>query len=92
MLQNHATSGIEFDLLVVTGMRPSQLRGAQSLKKSQHSLDEVINQMKSHGMLLYNADDAYATRWAGSSSLPAVGYGLDASQNVRAKRLSRGRW
>ncbi len=89
MLQNHVTSGIEFDLLVVTGMRPSQLRGSQSLKNSQRSLEEVINQMKSHGMLLYNADDAYATRWAGKSSLPAVGYGLDASQNVRAKRLSR---
>ncbi len=89
MLQSHVTSGIEFDLLVVTGMRPSQLRGSQNLKNSQLSLDEVINQMKSHGMLLYNADDAYATRWAGQSSLPAVGYGLDASQNVRAKRLSR---
>ncbi len=89
MLQNHITSGVEFDLLVVTGMRPSQLRGAQNLKNSQHSLEEVVNQMKSHGMLLYNADDAYATRWAGKSSLPAVGYGLDASQNVRAKRLSR---
>ncbi len=45
--------------------------------------------MKSHGMLLYNADDAYATRWASESSLPAVGYGLDASQHVRAKRLCR---
>jgi len=89
MLQNHVTSGVEFDLLVVTGMRPSQLRGAQNLKNSQLALDEVINQMKSHGMLLYNADDAYATRWAGASSLPTVGYGLDASQNVRAKRLSR---
>ncbi len=89
MLQNHITSGIEFDLLVVTGMRPSQLRGAQNLKNSQLALEEVINQMKSHGMLLYNADDAYATRWAGKASLPAIGYGLDASQNVRAKRLSR---
>ena len=89
MLQNHSTSGVEFDLLVVTGMRPSQLRGAQSLKNFQRSLEEVVLQMKSHGMLLYNADDAYATRWAGKSSLPAVGYGLDASQNVRAKRLSR---
>lgn len=89
MLQNHVTSGIEFDLLVVTGMRPSQLRGSQNLKNSQLSLEEVINQMKSHGMLLYNADDAYATRWASKASLPAIGYGLDASQNVRAKRLSR---
>jgi UDP-N-acetylmuramoyl-L-alanyl-D-glutamate--2,6-diaminopimelate ligase len=89
MLQNHVTSGVEFDLLVVTGMRPSQLCGSQNLKNYQLSLEEVINQMKSHGMLLYNADDAYATRWAGKSSLPAIGYGLDASQNVRAKRLSR---
>jgi len=88
MLQNHVTSGVEFDLLVVTGMRPSQLRGSQNLKNYQLSLEEVINQMKSHGMLLYNADDAFATRWAGKASLPAVGYGLDASQNVRAKRLS----
>lgn len=89
MLQNHVTSGIEFDLLVVTGMRPSQLRGSQNLRNTQRSLDEVIHQMKSHGMLLYNADDAFATRWASKSSLPGIGYGLDASLNVRAKRLSR---
>lgn len=89
MIQNHATAGVEFDLLVVTGLRPSQLRGAQNLKNSQRSVDQIVGQMKPHGMLLYNADDAYATRWANNSALPAVGYGLDASQHVWAKRLLR---
>ncbi len=41
MLQNHVTSGVEFDLLVVTGLRPSQLRGAQSLKNFKQSLKKL---------------------------------------------------
>ncbi len=89
MIQNHVTAGVEYDLLVVTGMRPSQLRGAQNLKNSQRGLEQIVEQMKPHGMLLYNADDAYAARWASQSTLPVVGYGLDASQHVWAKRLSR---
>jgi UDP-N-acetylmuramoyl-L-alanyl-D-glutamate--2,6-diaminopimelate ligase len=89
MLAQRATAGVDFDLLVVTGLRPSQLRGAPNLRNLRSSMAAVTAQMKSHGMVLYNADDAYASQWASESSMPAVGYGLDASQNVRGKRLSR---
>lgn len=89
MLQQHAAAGVQFDLVVVTGLRPSQLRGSQNLRNLTQLLNGVADQMKPHGMLLFNADDAYASQWAAESNLPAIGYGLDASQHVRGKRLSR---
>ncbi|MCA9158381.1 MAG: hypothetical protein KDA72_08645, partial [Planctomycetales bacterium] len=45
--------------------------------------------LKPHGMLLYNADDASAAQWAEASGLDCVNYGLDVAQHVQGKRLGR---
>ncbi len=89
MLAQRAISGIDFDLLVVTGLRPSQMLGAPNARSLRSQMSTLTEQMKSHGMILYNADDACASQWANAAMLPAIGYGLDASHHVRAKRLSR---
>lgn len=89
MMQNHVAAGVEFDLLVLTGMRPSQHQGAVSLGRYKSMISRYAEQMKSHGMVLYNADDSYAAQWIAQSELTSIGYGLDASQHVRAKRLTK---
>ncbi len=89
MLQHQVTAGVEFDLLVVTGLRAGQHRGCASQRRYQQWLDEMMDRMKPHGMILYNADDASATQWATATDCTAIGYGLDMSEHVMGKRLSR---
>ncbi len=89
MLQQQAAAGVEFDVLIVTGLRPSQLRGAPSQSELATLLSRVCENLKPHGLVLYNADDALAAVWAEASGLDCVDYGLDAAQHVRAKRLGR---
>lgn len=89
MLQQQVAAGVEFDLLILTGMRPSQLRGSASQVHFAELMRRVSENLKPHGMLLYNADDAAAAQWAESSGLDCVNYGLDVAQHVRGKRLSR---
>lgn len=89
MLQHQVTAGVEFDLLVLTGLRGGQHRGSAAVRRYESWVDELISQMKPHGMLLYNADDSHAAHWASQTDRAAIGYGLDASDNVRGKRLSR---
>ena len=89
MLQHQATAGVEFDLLVLTGMRSGQHRGSASQRRYQQWIDELTDRMKPHGMLLYNADDAQLSQWAANTDRTAIGYGLDASEHIRGKRLSR---
>ena len=89
MLLNHVATSVEFDLMVLTGLRPSQDCGGMSLSRYRATLDQFAEQMKPHGMLLFNADDPLASRWAAASKLTSVGYGLDASFDICAKRLSR---
>jgi UDP-N-acetylmuramyl tripeptide synthase len=89
MLQHQVTAGVELDLLVVTGMRSGQHRGSAAQRRYQAWIDELVGRMKPHGMLLYNADDAQVAQWAETTDRTAIGYGLDASEHIRGKRLSR---
>ncbi len=89
MLQNQVAAGVEFDLLILTGMRTGQYRGSGNQRSLGQLLQRVAGSMKPHGMLLVNADDACAAQWAEKSDLPTVTYGIDAAEDVRAKRLSR---
>ncbi len=89
MLQHQVTAGVELDLLVLTGLRAGQHRGSAASKRYQMWIDETAERMKPHGMILYNADDATATQWAMNTDRTAIGYGLDASEHIRGKRLSR---
>ncbi len=49
----------------------------------------VCDQLKKHGLVIYNADDARLNQWIEKHRIPAIGYGLDADAEVRGKRLSR---
>lgn len=89
MMQNEVAAGVEFDLLVVTGLRPSQTRGGVSVRQQKNLLSKLSSQMKEHGAVLYNADDAYAATWAEECERTAISFGLDAAEHIRAKRLSR---
>ncbi len=89
MLQQQVTAGVEFDLVVMTGMRSGQHRGSASQRRYLQWIETLMENMKPHGMLLYNADDAHAAQWASATDRTAVGYGLDASEHIRGKRLSR---
>ncbi len=89
MLQQQVAAGVEFDLLILTGLRPSQLCGGPSPKDHAAYLNRIAGNLKPHGMLLYNADDSLVAQWAESSGLDCVNYGLDVAHHVRAKRLAR---
>jgi len=89
MLHNRATAGIAFDLLIVTGMRPGQFRGSPNAREFAKLLNRATEDLKSHGMVLYNADDAHAATWAETTGATTVSYGLDAAQHIRGKRLGR---
>lgn len=89
MLEHQVTAGVEFDLLILTGLRSGQHRGSASQRRYQDWIDQMTERMKQYGMVLYNADDAHATQWATVSDRTSIGYGLDCSEHVRGKRLSR---
>ncbi|MCR9293444.1 MAG: Mur ligase family protein [bacterium] len=89
MLANQVAAGVEFDLIILTGLRAGQNRGAANVREYTLLLDRFLASLKPHGMLLYNADDAQAAAWAERCDATAVSYGLDAAEHVRAKRLSR---
>lgn len=89
MLRNQVSAGVEFDLVILTGMRGGQSRNALSARNYASLLDRLLAGLKSHGMLLYNADDAQAALWAQRSEVAAISYGFDGAEHVRAKRLSR---
>ena len=89
MLQNQIAAGVEFDLVVLTSMRPGQQRNAPSVRNYGYQLDRLMGKLKSHGMLLYNADDSQAALWVQRTGLAAISYGLDVAEHVRGKRLDR---
>ncbi len=89
MLQQQVHAGVEFDMLILTGLRPGQQRGKPTSQEFGELLMQLAGNLKSHGMLLYNADDALAAAWAEASGLDCVDYGLDAARLVRGKRLAR---
>ncbi len=89
MLHHRAAAGIGFDLIIVTGMRPGQFRGSPSAGEFAKLLDLATENLKSHGMVLFNADDSHASAWAENSGVTTVSYGLDAAEHIRGKRLAR---
>jgi UDP-N-acetylmuramoyl-L-alanyl-D-glutamate--2,6-diaminopimelate ligase len=89
MLHQQTISGIEFDLIVVTSMRSGQFRGSPNSEQIESLVKGCLQQLKPHGVLVVNADDANAASFADKVSNPTILYGLDAGQHIRGKRLSR---
>ena len=72
MLHNHVAAGIQFDLLVVTGMRPGQFQGSPNARNFTSLLGRVTDNLKPHGVVLFNADDSTTAAWAEKSDLTTV--------------------
>jgi UDP-N-acetylmuramoyl-L-alanyl-D-glutamate--2,6-diaminopimelate ligase len=88
ILCSHTTAGIEFDVILFTGLRKSQRLDSLRARGVENSLHRVVGQLKSHGVIVYNADDARLNRWMDRHHPLAIGYGLDAQADVRGKRLN----
>lgn len=87
MLCSHAASGIEFDVVLFTGLRKSQRLDTLQARGVDHAMHRIVGQLKGHGIVVYNADDARLNRWIDRHQPHAISYGLDAVADVRGKRL-----
>jgi UDP-N-acetylmuramoyl-L-alanyl-D-glutamate--2,6-diaminopimelate ligase len=87
MIQSHATDGLEFDVVLFTGLRKSQRLDALQARGVENGMHRAITQLKSHGIVVYNADDARLNRWIERHQPHAIGYGLDADADVKGKRM-----
>ncbi|MFM8573050.1 MAG: Mur ligase family protein [Pirellula sp.] len=87
MLQSHATAGIQFDVLVFTSLRRTQRCDSLQARGIENAMGRLLGQLKEHGVVVCNADDARLNRWANRSCPTAIRYGLDADADVQARRL-----
>ncbi len=88
MLRSHAASGIEFDVVLFTSLRKSQRIDALQARGVENAMHRIVGQLKQHGIVVYNADDARLNRWIERHQPHSIGYGLDAAADVRGKRMS----
>ena len=88
MLRSHAASGVEFDVVVFTSLRKSQSIDSLQARGVENAMNRIVGQLKQHGIVVYNADDARLNRWIERHQPHSIGYGLDAVADVRGKRLS----
>lgn len=87
MLQSHAAAGIEFDVLVFTSLRRTQRCDTLQARGIENAMSRLLGQLKEHGVVVCNADDARLNRWVNRSCPEAIRYGIDADADVQAKRL-----
>lgn len=89
MLLDRTAAGVDFDLLVIPSLRAPQRNDRMEARGIETGILRTISQLKDHGLVIYNADDARLNRWIDRHQVTAIGYGLDADAKVRGKRLSR---
>lgn len=89
MLTKRSASGLEFDVLVLPSLRLSQRVSHLEMRAVETAMLRACDQLKKHGLIIYNADDARLNQWIQRLGLPAIGYGLDADADVRGKRMQQ---
>lgn len=89
MLLSRGTTGWEFDVLLFTSLRKSQRLDKLRSRGVENALQRLMGQVKKHGVIVYNADDARLNRWIERYQPHAIGYGLDAACDVMGKRMER---
>jgi UDP-N-acetylmuramoyl-L-alanyl-D-glutamate--2,6-diaminopimelate ligase len=89
MLLSQQADGMQFDLLLVPSLRRCQKLSAAAFRQQQRMLDKVCQQLKPHGLLVHNADDAPLVQWLASTqpSLSTISYALHAEADVRGSLL-----
>ena len=88
MLRSHSASGIEFDVILFTGLRKSQRIDSLQARGIENAVHRIVGQLKQHGIVVYNADDARLNRWIERHQPHSISYGLDAVADVQGKRLN----
>jgi UDP-N-acetylmuramoyl-L-alanyl-D-glutamate--2,6-diaminopimelate ligase len=78
---------MEFDALVFTSLRKSQRSDTLQTRCIENAMVGLLDQLKSHGVVIYNADDARLNRWVARHQPEAIGYGLDAVSDVSGRRM-----
>lgn len=89
MLLNRTAAGVEFDVLVIPSFRKTQRHDHLESRGIETAILRSIDQLKEHGLVVYNADDARLNRLIDRHQIPAMGYGMDADAQVRGKRIHR---
>ena len=89
MLADQSIGGMEFDVIVIPSLRPSQKMTAMEIRGLESAMLKTCGQLKKHGLVVYNADDARLNQWIQRHEIPAIGYGMDADANIRGNRLLR---
>ncbi len=89
ILCSKAASGFEFDVLLFTSLRKSQRTDKLRARGVENAMQRLVGQLKGHGVVVYNADDARLNRWIERHQPHAIGYGLDAACDVMGTRIRR---
>lgn len=89
MLYQGQTAGMQYDLILITSMRTEVGGNSGNAEQFQQAMLRQFSQLKEHGIVLYNADDAPLSRWMDSLAMASMSYGLEADANVRAKVIER---
>lgn len=90
MLISNSASGLEFDVVIIPSLRKNPRNSRLRNRGVENSIPRLCKQLKQHGMVLYNADDARLGRFIEKLQLPAISYGLDAASDVQGRRLECG--
>lgn len=89
MLYHGQTAGMQYDLILITSMRTELGGNSGNAEQLQQAMLRQFSQLKEHGVILYNADDAPLSRWMESLAMHSMSYGLDADADVRARVIER---
>lgn len=89
MLIDRSSSGLEYDVIVMPNLRISQKLSPLEMRGMETAILRSFDQLKRHGIVIYNADDARLNHWIRKSGIPAISYGLDADADIRGKRMDR---
>lgn len=87
MLRSHACLGLQFDALVFTSLRKNQRSDTLQTRCVENAMVGLLDQLKPHGVVIYNADDARLNRWVARHQSQAIAYGLDAVADVSGRRM-----
>jgi UDP-N-acetylmuramoyl-L-alanyl-D-glutamate--2,6-diaminopimelate ligase len=85
MLQNKTAHGLEFDVVLIPSFRENQCYSKQTTQFLESATLKCCHQLKEHGVIVYNADDARLNRWIRQNELTGLGYGIQADTDVHGR-------
>jgi UDP-N-acetylmuramoyl-L-alanyl-D-glutamate--2,6-diaminopimelate ligase len=89
MLRDRSISALQFDVLILPSLRPSQRSTRFEARNYERAVRQACSQLKEHGIVIFNADDANLNRWVEKQKLPCLSYGMNAEAQVKGKRISQ---